>query len=169
MQGSLEAFLEDVAQRGSWVGGGSVAALSVALSAALLQKLVTRPELIRRLQRVRRECVRLIPRDAKTFARVIQATRGHRRAVFERALKTATDVPCQVHEHAETILAAGRRAQRDIKPRFQSDLKCAMAMAFAGQTAARALIDTNLEWLHDVVYTRNTQQRLRAFARRHVC
>ena len=162
MHGSLEQFLEQVARRGSWVGGGSVAALSAALSAALLEKLVHRPEQTRHLRRLRRECVGLIQRDAETFARVIQATRSRDRHAFSESLKTATEVPCQVFEHAQTIQSACRRAQRSIKPRFQSDLRCAMALALAASESARTLIQTNLSWLHDRSYARTIGRRLQS-------
>ena len=168
MHDSLEQFLGQVAHRGSWVGGGSVAALSAALAAALLEKLVADPRAARQLARRRRACLILIEQDAKRFARVIEATRTKRHGVFARALKDATEVPCQVYEHAGAVLVACRRARRGIKPKFQSDLKCAMAVASSAQASARALIQTNLTWLNDGSYTKRLQQRLRAAASPHV-
>ena len=168
MQGSLEQFLEDVAQRGSWVGGGSVAALSAALSAALLEKLVYRPQVARRLRRMRRACVVLMERDAEMFAHVIQATRAHQRQAFTRALKTATEVPCRVFEHAQAIQSTCRAAQRSVNPRLQSDLRCAMALAMAASESARTLIQTNLTWLNDRAYTRTIQRRLQSATRSSV-
>ncbi len=160
MRTSVEQFLEQVAQRGSWIGGGSVAALGAALAAALLEKLVFQPPLRRRLQAVRRECLSLIDQDAKMFARVIDATRGHRRAVFAQALMKATEIPCRVFERAHAVQAACRRAQRAIKPKFQSDLRCALAMAKAASDSSRALINTNLAWLGSPAYTRRIRRRL---------
>ena len=162
MQGSLEQLLEQVARRGSWVGGGSVAALSAALAAALLEKLVVSPSQGKRLRAIRKECVLLIHRDAERFARVIQATRQKRRPAFSRALKTATDVPCRVFEHTQVVQAACRAAQRSVKPRFQSDLRCAMAVAMAAAESARTLIHTNLAWLNDRAYTKRVRRRLQS-------
>ena len=164
---SLEQFLEQVARRGSWVGGGSVAACGAALSAALLEKLVVTPSLARQLRAVRQDCLQLIHRDAQTFARVIQATRTKNRHAFVRALKQATEVPARVVEHAHAIQTAARVAKRSINVRFQSDLRCAMAFAIAAGTSAEALIDTNLSWLNDRRYTKKVRRRLRAAARRH--
>ena len=166
--GLVEEFLEEVARRGSWVGGGSVAALSAALSAALLEKLVVRPGVVRSLRQIRRECVALMSRDAEAFARVIQATRRSNRTRFHRALTTATEIPWQVFEHAQAIQVACRAAQRSIKPRFQSDLRCAMALAIAASESARTLILTNLAWLNDPAYTKRIQHRLQAAARRNL-
>ena len=160
LYGSLEQFLEQVARRGSWVGGGSVAALCAALAAALLEKLVIQPPAVRRLRVIRRQCLALVPQDAERFAKAIQATRRKDRGAFARALKRATDVPCRVFRHAQTIEAACRAAQRSVKPQFQSDLRCAMAVAMAAGESARALIRTNLAWLNDPAYAKRIQQQL---------
>ena len=167
LQDSLEQFLAQVARRGSWVGGGSVAALSAALAAALLEKLVTQQPKARRLQRIRRDCLRLIHQDARAFARVIAATRGSDHRAFQRTLQPATEVPCQVAERAEMVRVMCRASARAIKPRFQSDLKCADALASAARTSARALITTNVVCLDNPVYAKAVQRRLRSAARRH--
>ena len=167
MLGSLEQFLDQLARRGSWVGGGSVAALSAALAAALLEKLIHKPQTVRRLREARQECVALIRRDAETFARVVQATRTKNRPAFARSLKAATDVPCRVFERAQAVQAACRAAQREVKPQFQSDLRCAMALALAAAESARTLIQTNLAWLNDQAYTRAIRRRLQTASQRH--
>jgi formiminotetrahydrofolate cyclodeaminase len=143
-----------------------VAALAAALSAALLEKLVHRSALIARLRRVRRECEALIQRDAELFARVIQATRQPDRRSFRRALRAATDVPCRVFEDALIIQRACRAARQAVKPRFQSDLRCAMAVALAAAESARTLIQTNLAWLDDPAYARGVRRRLQSASRR---
>ncbi|MBI1992135.1 MAG: cyclodeaminase/cyclohydrolase family protein [Candidatus Omnitrophica bacterium] len=160
--GSIEQFLEQVARRGSWFGGGSVAAFSAALSAALLEKLVFHAPTARRIQRIRRSCIELVQRDAVTFSRVIQAIRAGEHQAFRRTLKSATEVPCQVFEHAQVIRAVCRAAQRSVEPRFRSDLRCAMAVALAAGESARALIDTNLAWLNDARYAQAVHRRLRS-------
>lgn len=157
---SLDSFLAQVARRGSWLGGGSVAALTAALAAALLEKLIVQPAMRRQLRSIRLECSRLIRRDAETFARVVNATRTSRRSGFARALKQAIDVPCRVFERACAIQAACRSAQRLVKPQLQSDLKCAMALAEAAGTSAHVLIRTNLAWLNDARYAKDVKRRL---------
>ena len=161
MQGSLEHVLEQVARRGSWVGGGSVAALGAALAAALLEKLVIQPHATRTLRRLRRECVLLIDRDAERFARVIAATRAGNHEAFRRALKLATEGPCRVYQDAQQIEAMCRIARHAVKPQFQSDLRCAMAMAAAARVSSHALIETNLVWLKDRAYATTIRRRLR--------
>lgn len=161
MRQSLEHFLDQVARQGSWFGGGSVAALSAALAAALLEKLLGSTASARRLSRIRRECLTLVPRDAEAFARVIEVSRSGKSHAFTRTLKAATEIPCRVFEHAQAIRAASWAAANSIKPQFQSDLKGARAVAGAAAEAARALIETNLVWLNDRAYTRTIRLRLR--------
>lgn len=164
MRQSLEQFANDVAAHGSWTGGGSVAAASAALAAALLEKLVHEPALIRRLRRVRAECLALSRRDGEVFSRVIEAMRRRDRRRFQRCLKTAIDVPRAVAEHAYGVAAACERAQRRLKPRFRSDLHCAKALARAAALGAQAMIRTNLAWLQDPAYAAAVRRRLRMAA-----
>lgn len=157
--------MDEVARKGSWLGGGSVAALSAALAAALLEKLTVTPSVAAILRAIRRACLGLVERDAACFSGVIQASRvGNHRTVTQR-LKAATEIPCQVFEYARTVQAACRKAQRSVQPAFHSDLRCALALALAAETSARTLIETNLAWLGDPAYTRQVRRRL-AVARR---
>src|SRR3989338_7341966 len=131
---------------------------------------------MRRLRVVRADCLRLMARDAETFARVIAATRANRRGSFQRSLKAATEVPTRVAEQAGAIRLAGRRAgrlggpggrraERLVKPKFRSDLRCARALADAADESARALIATNLAWLKDRQYANVIRRRLSAARR----
>jgi formiminotetrahydrofolate cyclodeaminase len=102
----------------------------------------------------------LIQQDADTFARVIQTTRRNDRTAFRKALQSATEIPCRVFERARLVHGACRAAQRKVKPRFQSDLRCAAAVAAAAAESARALVLTNVSWLDDPAYTRRIRRRL---------
>ncbi len=165
MHKSVDQFLDEIAQRGSWLGGGSVAALSAALSAALLEKLTASPQQARRIKRIRQQCVQLIEHDASTFASVIHAMRARNRRVFVRCLKAATEAQYRVFAQAQTIRLACRRARQAISPRLQSDVRCAQALAEAAGEAAQTLIRTNVAWLNDRAYTNTIQRRLRAAQR----
>ena len=167
MRGSITQFLSQLARRGSWMGGGSATALSAAVAAALLQKLVQNRRTSRRLEDIRQECVELVEADAAVFARVIRATRSRRPEVFRRSLKQAIEIPYRVFVHAHTLQAMCRSAQRRIRPQFQSDLRCAQALAHAAAVAARGFMATNLAWLRDPDYTMTMRRRLRAATRSH--
>ena len=162
---SLDRFVSHIARRGSWFGGGSVAALCAALAAALLEKIVVEAVPARTLRRIRRECLGLIKKDADAFARVITTTQSKDRGAFRSSLKTAIDIPSRVFEHAERIQAVCRTAQRTVKPRYQSDLRCALAVALAAAESARTLVITNLAWLNDPATTRQIERRLQTAQR----
>jgi formiminotetrahydrofolate cyclodeaminase len=141
--------------------------LTAALAAALLEKLVqpSGAAQARRLQQVRTECLALVQQDADTFSRVIQTTRRSDRAAFRRALQSATDIPCRIFERARLVQDACLAVQRTVKPQFQSDLRCAAAVATGAAESARTLVLTNLAWLNDPAYTRRIKRRLQAAAR----
>src|SRR3989338_1020386 len=160
LQATVDTLLDQVARRGSWVGGGSAAALTAALAAALLQKLVVRPTAVRKLRRIRAICLRAVTEDATRFAGVIHAVRRGDRATFRRTLKVATELQWSVFQGAQQVQAECRTSQRRVKPRLQSDLLCAMALALAASEASRTLILTNVAWLNDASYTQQFRRRL---------
>ena len=162
---SLDRFVSHIARRGSWFGGGSVAALCAALAAALLEKIVIQAGPARTLRQIRQDCLGLIQKDADAFARVIKVTQRKNRGAFRSSLKTAIDIPCKVFEQAERIQAACRSAQRTVKPQYQSDLRCALAVALAAAESARTLVNTNLAWLNDPATTRQIERRLQTAQR----
>lgn len=137
-------------------------ALSAALSAALLEKLLARPADAAPIRRIRTACLALAELDATVFGRVIQASRHGDRRRFAAALRKATDVPWTVFRHARAVRAACRKARRSVKPRFQSDLRCAEALAEASGAGAKILVLTNLAWLQDPHYTKQMKRRLAA-------
>ena len=158
---SIQKWLEEVARRGSRVGGGSVAALGAAMAAALLEKLIGHGRSGQRLRRIRCQVTRAIEQDAKVFARVIEATRHADQRTFCSSLKAATALQVSVLQAAREVQRVGRAARRTIRPRFQSDLRCAMALASAAAASAKGLIRTNLTWLNDPLYTHRLQRSLR--------
>jgi len=172
---SVQQLLDQTAKRGSWYGGGSVAALACALSAALLEKLVspTAPRRATKLASFRRrspaagmiratrtQALRLVDEDARTFAHVIKAMYQQDKIATRKALKQAIEVPLRVHVSAHQILQAAERAKRDIPKRYHSDLTCVIALAKASREAARAFVETNLAWLGDKTYTRQVRRKL---------
>lgn len=167
LQGSFEHALDEIARRGSWWGGGTVAAFSAALAAALAEKLAAQPSFRRRLHRIRQSCLKLGQADADAFADVIRATRSGSRRAFARSLKAATEVPYDVLGHARTIEDACRRLEREVRPQYRSDLRCASALARAAGASARGFIDTNLAWLRDPGYARRMRRRVAAAVRPH--
>jgi len=147
---SVQEFLDRVAQRGSWVGGGSASAMTAALSAALLEKLLVAPQAARAIRRIRGECLGLTERDAEAFAKAIQAVRAGRMAAFRRSLEAATQLQRVIQRDARAVEVTGRRARRAVRRRLQSDLRCALVLARASAEAAGILVETNRAWLRQM-------------------
>ena len=164
MSTPLEQFLAQIARKGSWHGGGTVAALSFSLSAALLEKLTHQPESHRRLHRLWHLGLTLAEEDARVFASVIATSRPGYRKAQQKRLKQAIDIPCQVYEGAGEVLKLAQRLRRTIKPRFQSDVRCALSLARASQQASLGFINANLAWLGNRAYARTIHQRLQKSA-----
>ena len=157
---SLEQFLDQTAKRGSWYGGGSASALTGALAAALLEKLLSRPQDVKPVRALRNRCFDFVERDATAFARVIEAYYQHDYSAAKLALKEAIEVPVRVYAVATRVLTTAKRLSRSIRPQYRSDLRCAMSLASASRTSARAFIVTNLKWLGDPAHARRIERRL---------
>lgn len=167
LRGSVEDLLDHVARRGSWYGGGSVAALAAAMACALLEKLILKAGALKKLKRLRKECLALVEKDAVSFARAIHGMRLGRRAVFVSRLKAATEVPYRVLHNAYAIKAMGKAYQKTIKPQFQSDVRCALVLAQASADSAETFIETNLAWLKERSYTAGMHKRIIRAKRSH--
>ncbi|MBI2174896.1 MAG: cyclodeaminase/cyclohydrolase family protein [Candidatus Omnitrophica bacterium] len=167
MPETLEYYLDEVARRGSWNGGGSVAASAAALSAALLEKLSVDRRHIQKLRRIRRACLALCWEDGRLFARAIAASaQRHPRSFFLRALARATESPCRVLEYSGELSAIEKQLRRAIRPAFQSDLRCAAALNEACRISACVLIETNLLWMGKVPQAAGIRRRLASAGRR---
>ncbi len=167
LRGSVEDLLDQVARRGSWYGGGSVAALAAATAFALLEKLSLKASTLKKLKRLRKECLALVDKDAVSFARAINGMRLGRRSVFVSRLKVATEVPYRVLSNAYTIKAVGKVYQKTIKPQFQSDVRCALTLAQAAADSAETFIETNCAWLKEHAYTTGMHKRVHRAKRSH--
>jgi formiminotetrahydrofolate cyclodeaminase len=143
---SIQQLLEQTADRHGSYGGGSAAALSCALSAALVEKLAGRKPASGIARRLRLCCTKLIDADAKVFGQFIRAKNRGDQVATRRALRAATDIPSQVEECSKQVLAVARRIRTHVSPRHRVDLRCAEEIAKAAQQSARALVAANRAW-----------------------
>ena len=160
MSSSVRPILDSIAKQGSWYGGGSAAALACAMAAALLEKLLSPSRDVRRFRALRHRCALLVDADATTFSKVIEAYYRREPRTAKRRLKAAIGIPAEVCLTAQELLAQARASAHLIKPRYRVDLRCAMELASAARTSARALVDTNLAWLDEPSYARRVRARL---------
>ena len=147
---SVRQLLEQTADRRSSYGGGSAAAFSCALAAALVEKLAGRTGSATTARRLRACCTRLIEADAQAFARVVRAGARQDRQTLRRALTVATDIPCQVGECAQQVLSIARRIRARVSPSYRVDLDCAQALARAAKQSAQALVTANRAWIRQL-------------------
>jgi formiminotetrahydrofolate cyclodeaminase len=169
---TVRDFVEAVASAEPTPGGGSVAALSAAFGAALLQMYALRsaqspkiepdwrsrfPEIACRVAGWKLRALALVDEDVRAFDAVVQALRQPKETEAQRqaraeALRTAilqaTHVPLEVAELCVQVLQACQELVAHGLPSMRSDVQTAYAVARAGLTAALANVAINLESLH---------------------
>jgi formiminotetrahydrofolate cyclodeaminase len=147
----LAGFLESVASGEPAPGGGSVAAVAVALAAGLssmsarlsVDHLAGASELAERSERARRRVAPLAQEDATAYERVLAARRGDPEVRPERvreALSEAADVPLSVAEAGAEVAA---RLAKEGNPNLRGDAVAAALLAGAGARAAAVLVRIN--------------------------
>lgn len=136
-------------------GGGSSAALSGALAAALVEKIAQKATARNRRARpittkartLRLRLMRAVQEDARWYWRVILAFRRRDRRAALRALVRATAVPEQVITDARGVIRLIRRLRPLSAKVWHSDLQCAWLLAEATQGAGLALIIANRRFM----------------------
>ena len=152
----LGEFLDRVASDSPAPGGGSVAAIAVALAAGLAGmaarlstgQLSDAPELAEKADASRRRVAPLARADAESYGRVLDAYRDpdpETRATRARdALSGAADVPLAVAEVGSEVAGIAARLAEEGNPNLQGDALAAVLIAGAGVRAAAALVGINL-------------------------
>ena len=156
---SLGEFLDLVASGGPAPGGGSVAAVAVALAAGLsgmaarlsTGQLADAPELAERADASRRRVAPLATADAESYGRVLDAYRlprkpdpETRRERIRDALSGAADVPLAVAEVGSEVAGIAARLVEEGNPNLEGDAMTAVLLADSGVRAAATLVEINL-------------------------
>src|ERR671912_996585 len=153
---SLREFLELVASGGPAPGGGSVAAVAVALAAGLsgmaarlsADQLVGAPGLAERADASRRRVAPLARADAESYGRVLAARREPdsetRTERVRDALSGAADVPLAVAEVGNEVAGIAARLVEEGNSNLVGDAITAVLLAEAGVRAAVTLAEINL-------------------------
>jgi formiminotetrahydrofolate cyclodeaminase len=151
----LGEFLDRVASDSPAPGGGSVAAIAVALAAGLAGmaarlstgQLADAPELADQADASRHRVAPLARADAESYGRVLDAYREPdemRMACVRDALSGAADVPLAVAETGSEVAAIASRLAEEGNPNLEGDALAAVLLAGAGVRAAAALVGINL-------------------------
>jgi formiminotetrahydrofolate cyclodeaminase len=152
----LGEFLDRVASDSPAPGGGSAAAIAVALAAGLAGmaarlstgQLSDAPELADQADASRHGVAPLARADAESYGRVLDAYRESdpetRMARVRDALSGAADVPLAVAEAGSEVVAIASRLAEEGNPNLEGDALAAVLLAGAGVRAAVALVRINL-------------------------
>jgi methenyltetrahydrofolate cyclohydrolase len=150
----LGEFLDRVASDKPAPGGGSVAAVAVALAAGLAgmaarlstSQLSDAPELAEQADASRRRVAPLARADAESYGRVLEAYRDpeDRSARVRDALSGAADVPLAVAEAGNEVVGIASRLVEEGNPNLEGDAMAAVLLASAGVRAAAKLVQINL-------------------------
>jgi formiminotetrahydrofolate cyclodeaminase len=152
----LGEFLERVASDSPAPGGGSVAAIVVALAAGLAgmaarlssERLADARELADVADAARLRVAPLAGADAESYGRVLDAYREPdpeaRTARLRDALSGAADVPLDVAEAGYEVVGIASRLAEEGNPNLRGDALAAVLLAGAGVRAAAELVQINL-------------------------
>ncbi len=148
----LGEFLDSVAAAEPAPGGGSVAAVSIALAAALTamaarlstEHVPEAAELAERAEELRGRAASLARADAKSYEKVLAAGRSED-AHLGNALSEAADVPLAVAGIGIEVAELAERLAESGNPSLEGDAVAAALLAGAAARAAVNLVRINLE------------------------
>jgi formiminotetrahydrofolate cyclodeaminase len=181
----VSQFLTELASSAPAPGGGSVAALSGALGAALVSMVCNLTvgkkkyadvekdikALLENSERLRHKLADLLQADVQAYTAVSQAMKMPRATdeekvarakVMQQALKKATDVPLQIAEACVEVIALCQPAAEKGNKNAVSDAGVAILLAEAGLRSAALNILINLGWIEDQNFTAEKQRQLDA-------
>jgi formiminotetrahydrofolate cyclodeaminase len=151
---TIEEFLEELAARKPTPGGGSVAALSGALSAGLVSmaaEFSRNKDISEEARTLMNTLTHLIDRDAEAFA--------------SRDLKEATQVPLQTARHSYAVLKLAGALVKTCNPKVITDVGVAAKMAETAVKGAMLNVEVNLVSIGDEDYEREILKEAEEFSR----
>ena len=148
----LAGLLDQTASTQPAPGGGSVAAIVVALAAALVEKSANLSEdwpdaagVRAQARTLRERALPLAERDATAYGQVLEALRSKAGdAALARALSEAAEVPLAIAQSALDVAELAREAADRGNPNLRGDVVAAAAMAGGAAVGAAHLVEINL-------------------------
>lgn len=151
---TIEEFLEELAARKPTPGGGSVAALSGALSAGLVcmaAEFSGNKDVSGQARTLMSKLTDLIDKDAKAFA--------------ARDLREATQVPLQTARHSYAVLKLAAALLETCNPRVITDIGVAAKMAESAVKGALLNVEVNLVSIRDEDFKQAVLKEAEEFSR----
>jgi formiminotetrahydrofolate cyclodeaminase len=140
----LESFLDAVAEATPAPGGGSSAAITAALAAALVEmaaRLASADEAAERARALRAQALRLAEEELSSYAPVLEARTPDDRSA---ALAAASEPPAQVAAVAAEVAELGADVASSSSPAVRGDALTGVVLAEAAASAACRLVEINL-------------------------
>ncbi len=182
---SVTTFLDELSSSAPAPGGGSVAALSGALGAALISMVCNLTvgkkkyaavqddvkAMLEQSEALRHELIALLEADVAAYTKVSEAMKmprdteekkAARAEAMDKALKNATDVPLRVAAACVRVIDLCRPAAEKGNLNAVSDAGVAVLMAEAGLRSAALNVLINLGWIEDEAFVAENQGRLDA-------
>jgi methenyltetrahydrofolate cyclohydrolase len=182
---SVRTFLDELSSAAPAPGGGSVAALSGALGAALVSMVcnltlgkkkyvAVEKDVVRMLDRseaLRHRLADLLEADVQVYTQVSQAMKlprdtdeqkAARTEALQNALQAATEVPMQVAEACVEVIDLCRPVTEKGNVNVVSDAGVAVLMAEAGLRSAALNVLVNLGWIKDEAFVEQNRAKLEA-------
>jgi len=156
----LEAFLESVAAATPAPGGGSSAAVTAALAAALVEMsagLAGSSATVERAGALRARALRLAEEEMSSYAPALEARDDHER---ELALAAASEPPTDIAEVAAEVAELGVEVASSSSPSVRGDALTGVVLAEAAASAAFRLVEINVG--SGPVFERAREAELRA-------
>ena len=159
---SLEEFLEELAAGNPTPGGGSAAALSGGLAAALVEMVchLTDTEVMRKTaaeaKNLRNRLLQLVQEDSEAFQRFIKAPKNEK----EMELKNAALVPLETMELCYRVLEIADEMAKNGKRGAITDSGVAALLAGAAIHAAELNVKINLNAIGDRDFIAGVKARL---------
>ncbi|MGQ9700787.1 MAG: cyclodeaminase/cyclohydrolase family protein [Candidatus Bipolaricaulaceae bacterium] len=152
----IRDFLQGLGSTEPVPGGGTAAALSGALAAALVRKVAALAqkrgrevgEAVQRAEELLQKCLELGEADAAAYAQVVSAQKKGGEEL-EKALVRAAGVPLELAQKALALLDLAERLLSVCPKSARSDLAGAARLAWAACTSALYTVDANAQALRD--------------------
>jgi glutamate formiminotransferase / formiminotetrahydrofolate cyclodeaminase len=161
---SFDEVLDDISNPASPMGGGSAAALTAALGAALGYMVAQLSKLEGEHFRTHREFfASAVARDAEAFNQVSLAKRaddGRRAAALQDALRIATLVPAELTERAKQLDRDLLELKERSLPKLHSDVMTALGLSRAARAGGIAAAKANLQLIDDPAFRQEIERRL---------
>ena len=184
---SVRQLLDAFAAPTPTPGGGSAAALTGALAAALLEMVASMPKTkngtpedraaldaaLPELKALRTALTGLVDRDSASYDAVVaayklpkttDAEKAARKAAVRAAMRGATDVPLETARASLAVARLARVVAEHGNPNAKSDASVALGLAVQAASGARANVEINLDSVGDADYAAAVRAELERMA-----